>query len=853
MNHRKAMALLQDAADGRLNLAEQPALEQHLAQCAGCRAYAGALPALEDSLRRSLQNRYPESGPDARPPVSALGNVQTQNRRLQMSKSFLRSVSWVVMAALFVFALSWVFRNLTPKPTISTAQTSTVAITATLEAVPTPIETQSPILVPTQAPTTTPSAPTSGASPIFPNLNFILGVPLPDGPGTSSVYTQPYPQPASVESVRQLALRLGLDAPVYSYQGEGNDPVYIVTDGYRWLNVSSGTADIFNYNADYRNVLSTSGEAPSYEQALADATAYLEKSGLLDVPFTAEPLPDKPGGVRFSRLLDGRSVVFGIGSNPSLVDLDVVMGNDGQVKELDYAARHFQKSGDYRVAVAISILSAQQAWQTFLQSQTSRHIRYAVNPAPLQNPYQSWFRSYPTGQRIDLYGYPWVLKPVEAGGAPLVMINNLNLTVMHWAADFPNQVTPYKFLHMWGRLQADDQGRLAFALEGWEVSSLEDLVLTGKIVRQGDQAWLETADQGRLKLPELPADVPEGAEASVRGVKNAGGTFDWSVIGAGGPADSGAGMLDECGGGGGGGGGNSFFGGGFSGTNLGGASGNGEAVSPSPTPSSPFKPGDLVDGQSGTVVALQHRYADGHEAIEVYLRVTPSFDQYGQALLTGPQTEALIELRNLPVRVWGKVTGIGKDNYPVIEVERFEEVYPGLRIQAWLGKWKPVTLEGKEVLLFTARDGKQFVLNSSIQQGKNAAIGVEGDQVIIEGLAEPGNIFGGYPVIIENGGQVANKITSLSGYQIESNQIGLWDESAAIDPLAKEIQGNATVDKVELVYATASLVRCANLAAMNPGEAPWLVVQPVWRFTGHLDDGRVFEIQVQALPDEYLK
>jgi len=40
----------------------------------------------------------------------------------------------------------------------------------------------------------------------------------------------------------------------------------------------------------------------------------------------------------------------------------------------------------------------------------------------------------------------------------------------------------------------------------------------------------------------------------------------------------------------------------------------------------------------------------------------------------------------------------------VIEVDRFEEVYPGLRIQAWLGTWKPVTLEGKQVLLFTARD-----------------------------------------------------------------------------------------------------------------------------------------------------
>jgi hypothetical protein len=858
MNHRKAMALLQEAADGRLNPAERPGLDQHLAQCERCRAYGAGLPVLEDSLRRSLQTRYPESTPDLRPPATALGNVQMPDRRMQMSKSYLRSFSWVVLAALFVFALSWVFRNLTPKPTISQSQTTTpaatrvavatTAITATLEAAPTPIETQAPTLTPSLASTVTPSVLTSGASPIFPNLNFSLGVALPDGPGTTGVYTQPYPQSASAENVRQLALRLGLDAPLYSYQGEGNNPIYIVSDGFRWLNVSSGTADIFSYYGDYHNILSTSGDAPSYEQALAGATASLEKLGLLDMPYTTEPLPDKPGGVRFSRTLDDRPLVYGIGSNPSLVDLVVVMGSDGQVKELDYSARHFQKSGDYL------ILSAQQAWQAFLQSQTSRHIRYVVNPAPPQTPHRSWIRYYPAGQRVDLYGYPWVLKPVDAGEAQLVMISNLNLPVTSWVADFPNRVTPYKFLHLWGQLQPDDQGRYGFALEGWEVSALEDLSLTGKIVREGDQAWLETTDQGRLRLPKLPADVPEGVEANVRGVKTAGGSFDWSNIDTGIPADSGAGTLDTCGGGGGGGGGDSFIGGSFSGTKLGSAPGSGETAPAAPTPTSPFKPGDTVDGQTGKVMALQHRYADGHEALEVYLNADPTLpsNQYWQALLTGPQTEALTQLRNLPVRVWGKVTGTGKDNNPVIEVERFEEVYPGLRIQAWLGKWKPVTLEGKEVLLFTARDGQQFVLSSSIQQGKNSAIGVEGDQVIIEGLAEPGKTFGGYPVITENGGRIANKMTDLSGYQIESNVIGLWDEAAAIGPSAHEIRGNATVDKVVLTYATAFLERCANLTATNPSDAPWLVVQPVWRFTGHLDDGRVFEIQVQALPDEYL-
>jgi hypothetical protein len=32
-----------------------------------------------------------------------------------------------------------------------------------------------------------------------------------------------------------------------------------------------------------------------------------------------------------------------------------------------------------------------------------------------------------------------------------------------------------------------------------------------------------------------------------------------------------------------------------------------------------------------------------------------------------------------------------------------------------------------------------------------------------------------------------------------------------------------------------------------------MYVQPVWRFRGSLDDGKTFEIQVQALEEGYLK
>jgi len=63
------------------------------------------------------------------------------------------------------------------------------------------------------------------------------------------------------------------------------------------------------------------------------------------------------------------------------------------------------------------------------------------------------------------------------------------------------------------------------------------------------------------------------------------------------------------------------------------------------------------------------------------------------------------------------------------------------------------------------------------------------------------------------------------------------------------------VEKAELVYATASLAGCRgmSLTESDPKLAPWLTVQPVWRFTGSFDDGRTFEIQIQALDEAYLK
>jgi hypothetical protein len=319
-------------------------------------------------------------------------------------------------------------------------------------------------------------------------------------------------------------------------------------------------------------------------------------------------------------------------------------------------------------------------------------------------------------------------------------------------------------------------------------------------------------------------------------------------------------MMDACAGGGGGGSEAALGGGRFLGLQP---QGGGTVIVPTPTtfiPPSPFQQGQLVDAAEGFIMAAEHIFLDGSQALEVYLRGDQwddygGFGQYWQARLESGQVDALAQLNNLPVRIWGMVEGTDEDGYPIIQVERFEEVHPGLRFEAWLGTWQVVTLEGKEVLLLTTQDGKQYVLSGSIDFGKDAAIGREGNAVIIEGLAEPGKSFGGYPVITEMAGSMAQGVSDLSSYEITSNRLGVRDDRNAQADLAaaSSLQGIGTVTKVELAYAAASLQQCGGMERVNdPVQAPWLYVQPIWRFTGVFDDGRPFEVQVQALKDEYL-
>jgi hypothetical protein len=198
------------------------------------------------------------------------------------------------------------------------------------------------------------------------------------------------------------------------------------------------------------------------------------------------------------------------------------------------------------------------------------------------------------------------------------------------------------------------------------------------------------------------------------------------------------------------------------------------------------------------------------------------------------------------VRVWGVYS---EDSGPSIKVERIEQAYPGQKIQAWLGTAEVKTVAGRKVILFTAQDGAQFVYQYSIEVPEKSVMSSypPGKQIVVEGVLEGDRTFGGYPILRVMMESLEPNRKDLNGYVINSKEIPVFTPPTAPGDL---IKGQVNVDKVELVYYAADL---SHGWPPPPAGDPARSVQPLWSFSGRLEDGRTFEVLVQAVADEYLK
>jgi len=408
-----------------------------------------------------------------------------------------------------------------------------------------------------------------GAEIAPPQTEFVLNATLPESRAQMTFYVQGEQAPLTVEYVRQVAARLGLDAARHSERIRVYSPaessIYapqpldaaLVPGDVPWLAAVDGPREVlvdrtgsFNYtdwgHSPWRSETGYPPQnLPPLDQAVGSAERFLETAGLLGFPYrTAYPSGDV---VRFFRVLDERWTLM-----DSFADVHV--GSDGQVWSMAYRELDLYSVGEY------PIISAQEAWEmvrmsTSSSGDTSGRVWVRSRPAlPSWGEFSAgtpryWTRRYPVGQRADLFGSLRVLYPAEPGDAPYVTMNGLVLTgdpgdlqtlarayeaLVHSSGDTE---TP---LHAWGQVQ-DAGGYLTLEVEGWENGFTMDALAgwqdasgapyywSGTIQRQGDQGLLLT-DSGRaVQVPDLPADLADGTAVFVQGGL-AGDNLEWHTI-----------------------------------------------------------------------------------------------------------------------------------------------------------------------------------------------------------------------------------------------------------------------------------------------------------------------------------
>ncbi len=851
ITHGQARKLLQSALDDSMSDDQVNMIKQHLEACAGCSAYAQAMIKLDQSLKQSLQARWLQEAQNDKKAASTLAKILPEMRKNQVKHKFtntLRNFGWAALVILLITSLVWTIKTLAPIPQMGPAGlTSPEPTAAVLLEGQVPLPTL-PVTSQAHLPTPTTILLPSGTVGLFPNVSFNFSSEFPPSPENLTVYRQQLSQAVTADLARQVASQWGINAGVYSSPSEGMaDSIFVATDGastMRFLNFP----DQFIYSVGYigpefGSALKYGGPLPSFDEQVAIAVSFLEPLGILDLPYQTIPMETESGVVAFIPLLDGYPVIQEIGVDRSNIGwIDVKVNAPGLVTMVQYSHHDFQPVGDY------PILTAQEAWDRFTNDIELHHSRYAILSPERPDTYQNWERKFQPGQPADIYGWVNTYQPVDPTLPPFVEINNLPI-IGNTATMVPANQYDVRFVHAWGQIQGSSSDGIALNVAGWEVSQLTEEYITGTVTSQAGQTLLETYNR-TLTLIDPPSDIPDGTQVGIMGVvlDSDPSILDWKFIETGEiPFTYGA--SNSCGGGGSGGAGSTdadFGGGGFAFTSF-----AAQAAPEATQVISPYQPGDELSSVLGSVYITQHIYLGGKTSTEVIFAPDPSSGMnmnWGHSLI-GNNLAGIDQYNNLPIKLWGTVDRF--ENYMVyINVDRYEPLYPDEQIQVWTGTQQILTLDGKEVILFTTSSGESYVLKSSVDFPPADAniIGILGNVIEIEGYLVPDQQIGGYLLLKD----IAS--SAQPDGIADSAQVSVWDHTQ--DPGSNPgavLQGQVTIDKIELAYDAINLDRCQVSAAEDPNVAPWLLVQPMWVYSGHFDDGRRVIIQVQALPDENLK
>jgi len=373
--------------------------------------------------------------------------------------------------------------------------------------------------------------------PLLSERTFALGTALPEGPAQMAVYTHREPEPLTATFATQMAERLGLNGQVYMSlrMAASPDPDNVPLKAY--LAVQGAREMLFEHTGishytDRKRISFHEGcwnppeGLPPLAQAVATAEAFLRAAGLLEGEYQVTATGDT---ILFYRLLEGGWLLVEPFAR-------VHIWTDGQVGQVTYWHLDLDQLAEYPV------ISAQEAWEILSTGQPDERV--------WQNPYRSpempswgawselvqkntptvWARPSQVGQQVHRFGSPRTWFPTEAGGTPflamgdLVLIGDVQSLAEYALEQYIRE--QWNYVHVWG--EVGDRGEYqTLRVEGWEPA--EETYWAGTVQRQDGQDLLLTDDGRTVQLPDLPADLPDGAKVYVSGGEW-NHTLEWFVI-----------------------------------------------------------------------------------------------------------------------------------------------------------------------------------------------------------------------------------------------------------------------------------------------------------------------------------
>jgi len=793
-------------------------------------------------INASFKNELEKKLMNAHKPKTGLG--------LFSIKKAITTIGWTIGLAAMTLMFIWVIRAIVPKPQPAAGDTLFLNIeTATPQA-----------LLPENTTLESVTYNWNGQT-------LYLNASLPETPAEMKVYRAKDEIRATVEDVKALAERFGMNAEIYQVMGESGDTTdYLAVDGNQQLRMRSD--QYFTYFPNYAGmalagIFSAPLNAESLIQEFMQAHGFnfeyrIEQSQLfgtyLVLPLTPDGFAVHHEQFKFSGLM--------------------FYFNQEHIQFVDISLLKYDE------AVTVNIISAEEAFQKLLDPIAGNGpgilMGMVYNSQANQPEFSAWRRTFPLDQTITYFGYMDSTGKSITGDMPLVTLDGYTVT-----GNMEGVIENMKniFVEATGQLH-DVNGLKTFEIQSWKIYSSYDEGYVGTIQREGEQVVINTSEGKRLILPDMPSNVPLPLEnAYIMGVTQ-GDTFEWKSFDM---------RMASGAGGGGGGGGLGFYKLNLTGTPV-------QFPTPTPVPSVSAGAGDYIvqEGDTLSKIAQEHgvtveeliqanglndqaifvgqglvisnneakpqlyedlrglvsisiyKQADGGQRVEYGFVTKTSESAVYSVLLEGDNLQELLKYQNRPIDIWGAVDHVDQYGRTIINVERYEIPYPDLQIEIFQGIQENLTINGTTVTMFTATDGKKYVLLSPSGDLDATTVDPEKPLLYIEALAIPGDQFESYPTLrYFNGGLAVDSITGKTAEMpITADQPYVMDEPA---PQENYTPPTISIEKVELVYYIPDPRYITSEMVIDQR-----YLQPAWRFYGHYSDGSEFEYLIQALKSEFL-